>query len=309
MALPGRCRLRNNPFDYFDAIYCINLDSATQRWQDICRRFDALGIAQRICRSAAVDTPQLPIIGCSLSHRTVVDAAYRQGLRNVLVFEDDAIFLKDTLELSKKSIAELSVQNWNLFHLGGPTWGQTFPNAPGCSYLRSPCWGLTCTHAVAYNRSVYRTILDELPHNLEAMRAWIAIHHGIDIYLRDLDKRFLSRPSVASQPCLLVLGQEAPDLRDHYTLGDVLPGDIFRLHRDWHVERAGERVMLNHRQRGQLALDASAAMVVGLVNGERTAAEIREILRTAYPQAAAEIADDVERPLATLFHWGALTRS
>ena len=43
-----------NPFFYFDAIYCINLDSALDRWQAMQERFRRLGIAHRVRRFSAV---------------------------------------------------------------------------------------------------------------------------------------------------------------------------------------------------------------------------------------------------------------
>ena len=72
-----------NPFSYFDAIYCINLDSARQRWADMQERFNKLGILQRVRRFSAIETPEAHIIGCTLSHRAVIQEAQRQGLGRI----------------------------------------------------------------------------------------------------------------------------------------------------------------------------------------------------------------------------------
>lgn len=299
--------MSDDPFGFFDAIYCINLDTATRRWEQMCRRFQALGIAPRVQRFAAVATPHWHHIGCGLSHRSVVELAHRQGLRNVLVFEDDAIFLDDTRRLLQRSVAELATRDWNLFYLGGCDWGGKAHNVTGCRHLRHPGPLLTCAHAIAYNHTVYETILNDLPDDLDGMAAWIADHRGIDIYIRDLDQRFLTRPSLASQRS--ILESEDAALRERYTLGDVLPGDVLRLGLEWEVVRTGDRAMLIHRESGQLALNETAAMVVGLLDGERTAAEIRAVLETAWPETAATIGQGVDAILANLVDLGVLIGS
>ena len=41
--------LVDNPFDFFDAIYCINLEERTDRWESVCQaEFEKLGISDRI---------------------------------------------------------------------------------------------------------------------------------------------------------------------------------------------------------------------------------------------------------------------
>ena len=205
-----------NPFFYFDANYCINLDAAQDRWKAMQERFKKLGILHRVRRFPAIETPESQHIGCTLSHRHIVEQAHKQQLRNVFIFEDDAVFLEDTLTHLEKSFCELKTQAWNVFHLGGHKWGQQFPQAPGCSFLESPCVALTCAHAVAYNHSVYQRILDDVPHDTEEMNPWISTHAAIDQYLQRIDQRYLSAPVVASQPPLLP--QEDPVYREHFTL-------------------------------------------------------------------------------------------
>lgn len=194
-----------NPFFYFDAIYCINLDSALDRWQAMQERFRRLGIAHRVRRFSAVETPESHHIGCTLSHRRIIERAQKQGLQNVLVFEDDALFLEDTLQHLGRSIEELKTRPWKIFHLGGHKWGHRFRKAEGCRFLESPCEPLTCSHAVAYHHSVYQRILDDLPGDIAAMGAWISNSHGnvIDQYLRRLEGRYVTFPVVSSQPNLL----------------------------------------------------------------------------------------------------------
>ena len=44
----------NNPFDFFDAIYCVNLDERTDRWHHAQVELDQLQIRDRVERSSAM---------------------------------------------------------------------------------------------------------------------------------------------------------------------------------------------------------------------------------------------------------------
>ena len=43
-----------NPFDYFDKIFCINLDSRPDRWESVQKEFDKVGILDRVERFSAL---------------------------------------------------------------------------------------------------------------------------------------------------------------------------------------------------------------------------------------------------------------
>lgn len=205
-----------SPFFFFDAIYCINLDSATERWAEMQKRFARLGIAHRVRRFPAIETPESHHIGCTLSHRRIVEEADRQGLANVLVFEDDAIFLQGTGEHLKANLPELEARDWQLFYLGGHRWGRRFARADGCSFLRKVDDALTSSHAVAYHSSVYSRILDEIPNDIDELKEWLPVYRAIDQYLCRIEHRFLADPVLASQPVLLP--QERAEHRDLFTI-------------------------------------------------------------------------------------------
>jgi hypothetical protein len=197
------------PFHFFDAIYCINLDQETGRWESVMRQATALGIDHRIRRFAAIETPHDHRIGCALSHRGVVAEAKWLGLRNVLVLKDDVIFSRQIADVLAQSLAELAEREWRLLYLGGHRWDQAFPKAPGCRFLQT-AHGPTSLQAVAYHHTVYDPILAELPATPTAMARWLQTHGGIDQYYA---QRFdgasvVTCPSVASQPPLL--SQETP---------------------------------------------------------------------------------------------------
>jgi len=196
----------NNPFNFFDSIYCINLDAETGRWQKMETRLRSLGILQRVVRLSAVETPESHHIGCALSHRRAIERARKFGHKNVLVLEDDVIFHGNTLEHLSNSLAELKILDWNVFYLGGMKWGEIkgkpYRNIDGCKYLQSP-EQLTCTHAVAYSSEFFGKILDELPENQESMTGWIKKHIAIDQYLTHQDRLVVMSPVVATQQNIL----------------------------------------------------------------------------------------------------------
>lgn len=208
---------RDNPFDFFDAIYCINLDEQTVRWQEMKDRLGRLGIFYRVKRFSAVRTPESGHIGCALSHRNVIVEAKQLGYKNVLVMEDDAIYHKDTLMHLSNSLEELKQVDWNVFYLGGMKWGEIYGEPyrkiHGCQYLEDPK-RLACTHAIAYNSEFFDTILNEMPPDQEGMKDWIKKYIAIDQYLTQQDRLVVMSPVAATQQNILPKEDEA--MRDGF---------------------------------------------------------------------------------------------
>jgi GR25 family glycosyltransferase involved in LPS biosynthesis len=193
-----------NPFYYFDAIYCINLNGALDRWDAVSKRFQKLGIGGLVRRFSAIETPSNHHIGCALSHRSIVAGAKKQGLRNVLVFEDDVIFTPDALDVVRNSLDELQRQKWWMLYLGGHTWGKTFEKASGCQHLEVP-HGITCTHGIAYNETIFERILTDVPDTPTGVALWLKKYWGIDqYYARELDGfSLITSPVIATQGSIL----------------------------------------------------------------------------------------------------------
>lgn len=186
-----------SPFQYFDAIYCITLNTESKRWQNMEKRFQALGIHKRVRVFKAIETPANHHIGYALSHRAIIMSAKRQHLKNVLVFEDDDLFLDNRLDFTEKSVAELKTQSWNIFYLGDNKKSNEFAKANGCSYLLKPL-GLNGTYGLAYNNTVYDQILQELPDTVKTMAQWIQDNQTLDHYLSRLDDILSASPAVTS---------------------------------------------------------------------------------------------------------------
>ena len=193
-----------SPFHFFDGIYCINLDRRTDRWAAMQIRFQKLGIARRIRRFAAADTPTNSHIGCALSHRRVIAEAKRQALESILVLEDDARFSADAADVLHHSLRELQGRDWQLLYLGGYRSNDSLRQVPGSNYLEIPTL-ITCTHAIAYHHSVYDAILSAVPESPADVAVWVGQYLAIDqFYTQHLNvSRFITCPVIATQDSIL----------------------------------------------------------------------------------------------------------
>ncbi|WP_419913752.1 glycosyltransferase [Hoeflea sp.] len=188
-----------NPFNYFDATWWINLDSQAERRKAMQDRVAKLGIERLSNRFSAIETPQNHHVGCALSHRAIIEDAKRRGAKNVLVLEDDALFRHDCIRQLSAMVRELDAIEWDLFFLGGRVWGDAGERLSDNSLLRA-VKKLTSAQAVAVNGSMFERILDELPHTEEAMASWIECNHAIDQYYAKLEiQKLVADPMISVQ--------------------------------------------------------------------------------------------------------------
>jgi len=111
----------NNPFDFFDEIYCINLDERTDRWEHAQKEFEKAGIKDRVTRFSAIKDND-GRIGLIKSNLSIIKMAKLKKLKNVLIFEDDVEFIVDNpQELLKNSLFQVGELDWKLFYLGANT--------------------------------------------------------------------------------------------------------------------------------------------------------------------------------------------
>jgi GR25 family glycosyltransferase involved in LPS biosynthesis len=193
----------DNPFSFFDAIYCIGSAGGAAAAQ-----FDQAGIGARIRWFEADRTVSNSHASSALAHRAIVEESAKQGLGNVLVFEDDVILTHDVLHYLQTAVRELNGHAWDLFYLGGCRWEHKFARVQGCTALEH-AGPLTCLYAVAYNHTIYRRILDEVPRDAAAMEEWLLTWRGLDQYFAfSIDERkFVVAPVVATRAAI-------PELED-----------------------------------------------------------------------------------------------
>jgi len=173
--------------DFFKDCYYINLDRREDRKHQFIERSNTAGISA-IRISGITPTEQeyqsrtkqplnskyrLNEIGCTLSHQHIIKLAKDNNLENVLVLEDDCVFVKEFKEKATRSIKELASVKWDILYMGGNPEG---PATRLTDNLYVTTGRVADTHCIAYNNTIYDTIL-----SIDAFNAY----EGIDRILFD----------------------------------------------------------------------------------------------------------------------------
>jgi len=127
--------------DYFDKIYCINLDSRPDRWGAVSKKFYSKkinverfpAVSQKSKRAINLFNKVKKIYptfdsrrknsvirsigaaGCLLSHIDIIKKSKNNGYKKILIFEDDIIFHKD---FNSRSSLIKGLSPWSLLYLG-----------------------------------------------------------------------------------------------------------------------------------------------------------------------------------------------
>ena len=103
-----------NSFDFFDDIYCICISSREEKKRKAEEQFKQLGIFDRVeFFEAILSEPYWD--GCRESHKECVRRAKEKGARNVLIFEEDVLFLHKDHKALEKCLDDLSKTDWDQF--------------------------------------------------------------------------------------------------------------------------------------------------------------------------------------------------
>lgn len=191
----------SNCFDFFERIYCINLKSRTDRWKNCISQFSNLNILERVariegmlCNHPALDKKQNAQIGCALSHYNILKEAKKNNYSNILVFEDDFLFIKDRETINaqiNKSVAELP-KDWDIFYISGFfVKGYDYDAAEKYSQNLVRAKTCFCTHAMAYSKKGINKILKNLKLETEFdVLTFSKEHEAIDWYYVREAQRF-----------------------------------------------------------------------------------------------------------------------
>lgn len=106
----------SNLSNYFEEIYCINLDKEVERWQEIQHEFKKLNIENKVIKFKAV-CDSVRGRGACLSHLQLLKMAQQKQLKNVFIFEDDTRFIDWDEEYLNNAIEHLP-SDWQIFNIG-----------------------------------------------------------------------------------------------------------------------------------------------------------------------------------------------
>lgn len=165
----------DNPFDKFDKIYYLNLDSREDRKNRIEDHFNKFKVkAERIPgtiitpeqvseynKGMVLDEYNLGLaparIGCATTQLKAIQAAKDAGAKNVLIFEDDAFIFEEHIEAFKEALKELEyLPKWDMLFLGANVLAPIHQITPHIGKMT----GAYCAHAYAVNSHFYDKILD-----------------------------------------------------------------------------------------------------------------------------------------------------
>lgn len=164
-----------NPFDFFDEIYCINLDERIDRWEHAQNEFTKAGILDRVQRFSAIRDVD-GRIGIIKSNLAIIKIAKEKKLKNVLVFEDDVEFIvDDPQKVLQQSLSQVKDIKWHLFYLGANTHEKLIKFKPNLILLKNAF----AVHSMAYSDLMYDAFIRKFD-NLKTIRTFDDI---LDVYL------------------------------------------------------------------------------------------------------------------------------
>jgi len=149
---------------FFEKAYYINLDKRPERKIYIEKQLQKVGIdAERfpgIIPSEKLNFPTIGHRGCVLSHRAVIQKALDDGLKNVLIIEDDCVFTEEFPNISKLMIADMLFlkPRWDfLFFYYKECCGYTKTKeiSKNLQYIE----GTAKTHFYGVNKNAYKKVL------------------------------------------------------------------------------------------------------------------------------------------------------
>lgn len=182
-----------NPFDFFEEIWCINLDSRTDRWEHAIKEFESVGILNRVQRFSAIKHEN-GIIGLIYSYTKLFEYAQQKNLENILIFEDDVKFINNPIENLKLALEQVQSMDWAMLYFGAKLHKKIQKITQNLFSLKSAY----CSHAIAYHKSIYDTILNKCKINHEIKN----VDDVYDMYLYNLQELhacYIINPMIALQ--------------------------------------------------------------------------------------------------------------
>jgi len=148
---------------FFDAIYCINLDKDTERWETFQAQLKTcnwpFGPVQRFSALQG-DKIGIPLYfhqgggawGCLRSHLRVLEMSLMADHKRILVMEDDADLRPEFGEQVRAFLQTLAGEPWDCLMLGGQHMSPSVPYRDGI-VKASPPKGIQRTHCMAFTNA------------------------------------------------------------------------------------------------------------------------------------------------------------
>ncbi|NDY72583.1 glycosyltransferase [Desulfobacter hydrogenophilus] len=166
-----------NPWAFFDRLYCISLRDRTDRRERARIEFSHMGIEMRVEFVLVDKDHNDPCRGIFASHLLCMKKAIDAGARQWVVFEDDVVFHRYDPHILKDAVTHLSNgSTWTLLFFGCLIKGSSKTGNPRVKRIRYQA----LAHAYAVNRAFGEKILSQ---------PWCGVPY--DTMLRELSDDYL----------------------------------------------------------------------------------------------------------------------
>jgi len=142
-------------FNFFDIMFCINLDSRADRWNQCLIEFDKVGIKGKVIRIPGILFPNNPCHGNHLAHAKCFEIAKRYDTWNCLIFEDDVEFFDNAVDTLTKAAGELNY-DWDMLYLGA----NVISPAEQVNTHLAKLTGAFATHAYAVKYNLFTKLME-----------------------------------------------------------------------------------------------------------------------------------------------------
>ena len=188
--------------DYFDKIFCINLDRRKDRWEETVTELKVWGQFDGVNRVSAVDGNTIndnpyPInngeLGLLETHLKLIKNAKEKKYKNILLIEDDIEFTEEINNLNL--YFDQLPKEWDMLWFGGNHNKHVGNQINLINDKIIKCNNTYATHCIAINNSVYDLLINVLSDKRKP----------VDVYYSDIQKSYdcySFHPSIALQrPC------------------------------------------------------------------------------------------------------------
>jgi len=148
--------------EFFEKVFCINLDSRQDRWQETSKILSDHSIVAERVPSIVGSALKIPgaggVTGCALTHLFVLKHARQLQLDNFLLLEDDIELAHKFNEKFEQAVKEVPA-DWDMLYLGGNHMFGPKP-LPRISEHVYKCRATVAAHAVAFRYTVYDRLIN-----------------------------------------------------------------------------------------------------------------------------------------------------
>lgn len=227
-------------WSFLDGVYCISLQSREDRAASAATEFHRVGLCRHVLFYRPVKHPKSAKRGIWESHRAVGKHARQRGCTQVLIMEDDVLFLRRLRPQKIRAIPralQTLPPDWMIFFLGHwPLWAYFVrPNV-----LRT---GSACAHAYIASSRLLRWLDDHSYESPDILKAPRIVGAGIDAAYAKLEPTYALFPMVAIQSASRSDNMKCDPTKKKHKLRHLIRRSR---HREWllsHLMRPNELVI------------------------------------------------------------------